>query len=185
MKKRALFAALSAIIGLSAVAVAFGAGPTFRDRDTFTEEDANFCGTGELVLIEGTVLANVWIGTTGGDPTQEVKTKVNSRITYTNPDNGISVVEHWSVMRTNEIVTGLESGVHTHEFVEKGLKASFKLANGRVLTRDAGNLRYRITFDAKDEVTDFQVVSIRGPHPGFESEEDFFCATLVPALGLD
>lgn len=185
MKKRALAAALGAIIGLSVVAVAFAAGPTFRDRDTFTDEDANFCGTGELVLIEGTVVANVWIGTTGGEPTQEVKATVNLRITYTNPDTGASVVEHWAFVRTNEIVSGLASGVHTHEFVERGLKATFKLANGRLLTRDAGNLTYRVTLDANENFIDFEVVSIRGPHPSFESTEDVFCSTLVPALGLD
>jgi hypothetical protein len=136
-------------------------------------------------IIEGTVVANVWIGTNGGDPTQQVKATVNLRITYTNPDTGASVVEHWAFVSTNEIVSGLESGVHTHEFVERGLKAKFKLAKGGLLTRDAGNLTYRVTFDANDEVIDFEVVSIRGPHPAFESEGDFFCSTLVPALGLD
>ena len=112
-----------------------------------------------------------------------MKAVIKLRTTYTNPDNGVSVVEHWAFSRTNEIVSGLESGVHTHEFVERGLKATFKLANGRLLTRDAGSLTYRITFDEDDEEVDFEVVSIRGPHPAFE--EDLFCSTLVPALGLD
>ena len=84
---------------------------------------------------------------------------------------------------TNEIVSGLESGVHTHEFVERGLKATFKLSHGGLLTRDAGSLTYRITFDENDEELDFEVVPIRGPHLAFE--EDLFCSTLVPALGLD
>ena len=75
------------------------------------------------------------------------------------------MVEHWAFSTTNEIVSGLESGVHTHEFVERGLKATFKLANGRLLTRDAGSLTYRITFDENDEEIDFEVVSIRGATP--------------------
>ena len=183
MQKHALVAALTAVVGLSAVAAALGAGPAIRDRDTITDADANFCGTGELVLIQGTVVANVWIGTTGGDPTQEVKLKVNSLITYTNPDNGLSVVEHWSFTRTNEVVSGMVGAVHAHEFTENGLKATLKLANGRLLTRDAGSLTYRVTFDANDDFLDFALVSMRGPHPGFE--EDLFCSTLVPALGLD
>jgi hypothetical protein len=184
VKRRALFAALTAIVGLSAVAVAFGAGPA-RFHNTFTEEDADFCGTGELVLIQGTEDVTLWTGETGGDPTQIVKANIKRRITYTNPQNGLTVVERWAFSQTNEITSGLESGVHTHEFVERGLKASFKLANGRLLTRDAGKVTYRVTFDADDNFIDFEVVSIRGPHPGFESEEDFFCETLVPALGLD
>ena len=112
-----------------------------------------------------------------------MKAVVKRRITYTNPENGLTVVEHWAVSSTNEIVSGVESGVHTHEFVERGLKATFKLARGGLLTRDAGSLTSRITLDENDEEIDFEVVSIRGPHPAFE--EDLFCSTLVPALGLD
>jgi hypothetical protein len=182
MQTRALVAALSAVVGLTAVAAAFGAGPA-RFHNTFTEEDANFCGTGELVLIQGTEDVTLWIGETGGDPTQALKANIKRRITYTNPENGLTVVERWAFSRTNEITSGLESGVHTHEFVERGLKATFKLAHGGLLTRDAGSLTYRITFDENDEELDFEVVSIRGPHPAFE--EDLFCSTLVPALGLD
>lgn len=182
MQARALVAALTAVVGLTAVAAAFGAAPA-RFHNTFTEEDANFCGTGELVVIQGTEDAILWTGETGGDPTQTVRANVKRRITYTNPDNGLTVVERWAFSQTNEIISGLESGVHTHEFVERGLKATFKLANGRLLTRDAGALTYRVTFDENDEVTDFQLVSMRGPHPAFG--EDLFCSTLVPALGLD
>jgi hypothetical protein len=182
MRQRALVAALTAVVGLMAVAAAFGAGPA-RFHNTFADEDADFCGTGELVVIQGTEDVTLWIGETGGDPTQAVKAVIKRQITYTNPDNGLEVIERWAFSRTNEITSGLESGVHTHEFVERGLKATFKLANGRLLTRDAGSLTYRITFDETDEEIDFEVVSIRGPHPAFE--EDLFCSTLVPALGLD
>ena len=75
--------------------------------------------------------------------------------------------------------------MHTHEFTENGLKAMFRLKKGGVITRDAGSLTYRVTFDENDIVTDFEVVTIHGPHPGFEYEGDFFCDTLVPALGLE
>ena len=183
MRVRGIGAALVGFIGLLTAAAAFAAGPAFQERETFTEEDPNFCGTGENVVIEGTVLFKAWVGTTGGDPTQEIKFTVNRHITYTNPETGASVVERWSVMSTNEIVSGLESGVHTHEFTERGLKAMLRLKNGGLLTRDAGSLTYRVTFNAIDQVTGFEVVSIRGPHPSFE--EDLFCSTLVPALGLD
>ena len=111
MRRRALVVALTAVVGLTAVAAAFGAGPAIRDHNTFTDEDADFCGTGELVLIQGTEDVTLWLGTTGGDPTQAVKAVTKRRITYTNPDNGLTVVEHWAFSRTNEIVSGLESGV--------------------------------------------------------------------------
>lgn len=182
MQRRALVAVLAAVVSLTAVAAVFAAGPE-KFHNTFTEADADFCGTGELVVIQGTEDAILWTGETGGDPTQIVKANIKRRITYTNPDNGLTVVERWAFAQTNEIISGMESGVHTHEFVERGLKAAFKLANGRLLTRDAGSLTYRVTFDENDEFIGFEVVSIRGPHPAFE--EDPFCSTLVPALGLD
>lgn len=181
MARRALLAALAVVLVLPAAAA--GGGPEIRDRDSFSEVDPNFCGTGQEVLVEGTVVFNGWIGETGGDPNQVLKLTLNQHITFTNPDTGVSVVERWSFAGTNVIVVGTEAGAHTHEFTENGLKATLKLANGRVLTRDAGSLTYRISFDANDNVTGLEVVDMNGPHPGFE--EDLFCSTVVEALGLD
>ena len=61
----------------------------------------------------------------------------------------------------------------------------FRAKQGGVITRDAGSLTYRVSFDENDNVTDFEAVTIHGPHPGFTFEGDLFCDTLVPALGLD
>ena len=182
--KRILVATLLAAIGLSAVA-GVSAAPPIRDVVTISESDPDFCGTGDLVTIEGTIRSKAWLGTTGGDPNQAVKAQLNIHITYTNPDTGVYVVERWSFSATNEIISGLESGVHTHEFTERGLKAMFRLGGGGVLTRDAGVITYRVTFDEDDNVTDFQLITMHGPHPGFSYEGDLFCDTLVPALGLD
>ena len=175
--------ALVALVALAAVPAAIGAGPAFQDRNTFEVADPDFCGTGETVLIEGKEVVNGWVGTTGDDPTQVVKLTVSLLITFTNPDNGNAVVEHWAFRSTNEIVEGVEEGPHTHMFIENGLKATLKLANGRLLTRDAGSLAYAISFDEDDNVTGFEVVWMRGPHPSFP--EGDFCGVVVPALGLD
>lgn len=166
------------------MAAAFAA-PPVKEVIVIDESDPNFCGTGEVIEIEGTIRNTLWIGTTGGDPTQVVRAHVNIEITYTNPDNGAAVVERWSCMSKNQIISGLESGVHTHEFTENGLKATFKLEHGGLITRDAGSLTYRVTFDEDDNFIDFEAVTIHGPHPGFVDEGDFFCDALVPALGLD
>lgn len=181
MARRVLLAAIVLVLGIPAVALADG--PDIRDHDVISAVDPDFCGTGQDIAVEGTVDFTGWIGETGGDPTQVIKAKVMIRITFTNPDSGVAVVEHWSFASTNRIVVGTEAGAHTHEFTENGLKATLKLANGRLLTRDAGSLTYRISFDAADNEVDFQLVDMNGPHPGFE--EDLFCSTLVPALGLD
>ena len=178
-----LVAALAAAIGLSAVAASFAA-PPIREIEIVDDTDPDFCGTGAAIEIEGTIKLTLWLGETGGDPEQALRTHLNIHLTYTNPDTGDAVVERWSVTRTNEIVSGLESGPHTHEFVENGLKATYRLVNGGLLTRDAGSLTYRVSFDENDDVTDFEAITIHGPHPNFTSEGDPFCDTLVPALGL-
>jgi len=182
--KRVLVALVVAVIGLTAVAASSGA-PPMQDVEIIDETDLNFCGTGEAIGISGTVRTTIWTGTTGGDPTQDVRVHVNIHITYTNSETGTAVVERWSFMATNEIVAGLESGAHTHEFTENGLKAMFRLVNGGLITRDAGSLTYQVMFDKNDNVIGFEPITIHGPHPGFGYEGDFFCDTLVPALGLD
>jgi hypothetical protein len=182
--KHALVAALVAAVGLTAVAGASAAPPsTFID--VIDERDTDFCGTGGTVDAEGTIRSTLWIGETGGDPTQALRAHINIDITYTNAETGEAVVEQWSFTQTNDIIEGLESGVHTHQFTENGLKAMFRAKHGGVLTRDAGSVTYHVSFDDDDNVTGFEAVRIRGPHPGFNYEGDLFCDTLVPALGLD
>ncbi|HSI97314.1 MAG TPA: hypothetical protein VK926_03045 [Gaiellaceae bacterium] len=179
---RALIVLVAALVALAGVASAAAQGPTFRERASFSEVDADFCGTGKTVLIDGKLVVNGWIGETGGDPDQVIKLILNIHVTYTNPANGRAVVERWSQLETNEIVEGQESGPHTHEFSNTGLKAMLKLKNGGVLTRDAGSITFRVSFDENDDFVGLEVVSIHGPHPGFF--EDLFCSTVTDALGL-
>lgn len=180
MARRALLTALVVVLGIPTAV--FAGGPEIRDRDSFSFTEPDFCGTGEDVLVAGTVVFNGWVGETGGDPTQVIKSTLNLHVTITNPDNGAAVVERWSFASTNTIVAGTEAGPHTHEFTENGLKATLRLKNGGLLTRDAGSLTYRVSFDANDQFVGFELVDMNGPHPGFE--EDLFCSTVVDALGL-
>jgi hypothetical protein len=62
------------------------------------------------------------------------------------------------------------------------LRAKLKLPNGRTLTHDAGSITYEVSFDASDNVTGVEVISVHGPHPAFDS--DVWCDTAVEALGL-
>lgn len=182
MRVRTMASFAAGLIALIAVAAATAAGPAFHDHGTFEEVDPNFCGTGESVDVAGRFNFKGWLGETGGDPEQEVRTTFNYSVTITNPANGASVVDSAAGSITNEIVTGLESGPHTHRFVERGLRAKLKLANGRVLTHDAGVIGYTVSFDANDEVVDLEVLFVHGPHPAFDS--DVWCDAAVKALGL-
>ncbi len=147
--------------------------------DTFLIED--FCGTGETVIGVATGKARIWIGETGGDPTQEVKISFNVKTTYMH--GSVSLLEHSAGQFTNEIVSGLESQAHTHRFVETGLRAKLKLPHGGVLTRDAGRIVYEVSFDENDEFVDLEVISVSGPHPAFTS--DIFCEVATAAFGID
>jgi hypothetical protein len=182
---RLLVLASVAVVALAlpaAMAAGPGGPPTFHDHDTFTDVDPNFCDTGQSVDLAGRFNAKVWIGETGGDPDQDLFVAFNYDITITNPVNGAAVVDSAAGLVTNEIVEGLESGPHTHVFVENGLRAKLKLANGGVLTLDAGSLGYSISFDAADNVTDFQLLFVHGPHPAFDSP--VWCDAAIDALGL-
>lgn len=175
-----LFAGALLLGALATTATA--AGPSFHDHGTIVDVDPDFCGTGEAVDVAGRFNFKAWIGETGGDPTAELKVTFNYAVTLTNPDTGAAVVDSAAGMGTNEIVEGLESGAHTHRFVESGLRAKLKLPNGRTLTHDAGSITYEVSFDASDNVTGVEVISVHGPHPAFGS--DVWCDTAVEALGL-
>ena len=172
------------LLGLVLAApLAAGAGPGGKPiHETFdgTFVDKDFCGTGETVFAAFSGRARIWIGETGGDPTQELKSTFIVKTTFTR--GSISLVEHAAGQYTNEIVEGVEDEAHTHRFVEKGLRGKLKLPNGRVLTRDAGQIVYDVSFDEDDEVTGLEVISVSGPHPAFES--DAWCEAATEAFGI-
>ena len=178
-----LIAGLLALLVAPATSVAGpGGAPAFHDHGTFEDVETNFCGTGESVDVAGRFNFKGWVAETGGDPTQEVMTTFNYAVTFTNPDNDLAVVDSAAGSITNEIVEGLESGAHTHRFVENGLRAKLKLPHGGVLTHDRGTLTYEVSFDEAGEFVSLEVISVHGPHPAFES--DAWCDAAIDALGL-
>jgi hypothetical protein len=183
MRSLWLAVAAAALLALPATAAAGpGGAPAFHDHGTFTDVDPDFCGTGKTVDVAGRFNFKGWIAETGGDPTQEVKTTFNYSVTLTNPANGKSVIDSAAGSVTNEIVAGTEAAAHTHRFVENGLRAKLKLANGGVLTHDSGQIVYEVSFDAADNFLGVEVISVHGPHPAFDS--DVWCDAAIAALGL-
>jgi hypothetical protein len=150
-------------------------------RDVGTDTDTNFCGTGETVEIAFDVLVNVFF--TPGAQEEFDKITQSGKVTFTNPANGKTVLLTFAGQVQNTIVEGDESGVHTHVFTTKGLPELFRVQGGGVLTRDAGLIVERITFDENDEVIAYEA-SWRGPHPQAESEFTLFCEVMTDALGL-
>ncbi len=171
-----------ALLALTLTAVA-SAGPTGKPVHDVWEDsfvDTDFCGTGADVAIHVEANEKLWFGETGGDPEQVLKAVFNVEVTFS--FGSTTLVERSAGMSLNEIVAGLESGAHTHEFVERGLRARLKLENGRVLIRDAGVIVFRVSFAANGDFAGVQIIDVRGPHPAFAS--DAWCDAATAALGI-
>jgi hypothetical protein len=75
------------------------------------------------------------------------------------------------------------NGTVTFLSTYKGLPEKIKLANGRTLLRDAGNVTFRDTFDAATgEFLGRTVSPERGPHPDLDSNFTLACEVVVPAI---
>ena len=151
---------LAAAAAAAAPALAAGLGaPTFRDRLVEEFDDTNFCGTGQTVHVVNTVVANGWEGD------GVFRLAFTARGTYTFGD--ATVTDHWAGRAFDVIVEGVEEGPHTHVTTETGLRAFLKAPGIGRVTCDAGNIQFRVSFDADDNVVDFEVVHDHGDHPDF------------------
>lgn len=178
----AVVALIASLLAIPASLAASGGGaPAFHLNQQESLVDPDFCATGKPVAIESRVTATSWIGETGG-ALQELKVTISYRATLTNPANGAAVIDSFAAQFTNAIVSGLESGIHTHEGTVHGLPEKLQRADGGVLVRDAGALNYRISYDENDEVTALEIVKDAGSHGGFSTGR--WCQVAVTELGL-
>ena len=79
----------------------------------------------------------------------------------------------------------IDNGDGTITFVTtfKGIPEQLKIANGPVLTRDAGTVTLFQTFDAATgDFISTTASGEKGPHPELESGFELFCDVIVPAL---
>jgi len=104
--------------------------------------------------------------------------------TFTSAATGKSVLIHAANQASgpNDPVDNGD-GTVTFTVVFKGLPEQIKLPNGRVLSRDAGNVTLFQTFDAATgEFLGQTFGNEKGPHPNLESDLEAFCDVIVPAL---
>ena len=164
---------LAAAAAAPAQAAGLGA-PTFRDRLVEEFDDTDFCGTGQTVHVVNTVVANGWEGD------GVFRLAFTARGTYTFGD--ATVTDHWAGRGFDVIVEGVEEGPHTHLTTETGLRAFLKAPGIGRVTRDAGNIQFRVSFDADDNVVDFEVVHDHGDHPDFY--DPVWCDAAIELLGI-
>lgn len=179
MRRKLLIAVAVLALMLTATATAEPTGKPVHDVWSDGFVDTDFCGTGADVSIGVQANEKLWFGETGGDE-QVLKAVFNVETTFTY--GSTTLVERSSGQSLNTVVVGLEAGAHTHEFVERGLRARLKLENGRVLIRDAGVIIYRVSFDAEGEFIGIEILDVRGPHPAFDSDE--WCDAATAALSI-
>jgi hypothetical protein len=171
---RAVFVAL--IVALAVPGAALAAKPIFAFHDHFTDSfQGDICGI--PVQIDLVVSDNFFAYADGS-----TKDAGSFRGTYTNPDNGKAVVVSSAGTLTGSYVIDEQANTITFVTTYKGLPEKIQTAHGRVLTRDAGIISFRDTFDlTTGEFLGTQVI-IRGPHPEADADFALFCDVVTGAL---
>ena len=170
----------AAVLALTGPSAALGANPDInRFTESGTDTDADFCGTGKTVNIAFDVRGTEFLDPNGAD----LKLTVRGTVVFTNPLNGKTVIQRFALQSLETMVSGDPEGVHTVDFTSKGLPELFQTKHGGVLTRDAGYIVLRTTFDG-DEFISFEIVLNRGPHPQAERDFELFCELMTTALEL-
>ena len=102
--------------------------------------------------------------------------------TFTNPENGQSVVLSNAGQVSGTAIVDEEAGTISFVTTYKGLPEKIQTSGGPVLLRDAGVISFVDTFDL--ETGDFisSDVIIKGPHPEAESDFEAFCEVMTDAL---
>jgi hypothetical protein len=167
-------------LGLVNLPAALAANPVidhFGFSDTVTDTD--FCGTGATIEIFESLHGTAFL-----DPNQpgiDFRFTFEGRFVFTNPLSGKTVVNNFAGAHL-ETLSGDEEGLHTVTVTERGLRGQLYTTQGGLLTRDAGDVVFELTFDG-DEFISQEIILVRGPHPILEDEVDF-CELMTSALGL-
>jgi len=174
---RGLVYVAAAVASLAVAAIGSAARPEMQSHENFSDSfDDEFCGIAGASLVRGVDNLSVYSDNTFSDRFELVQTFTAA--------NGKSIRLHAA-----QQVTGnwepTDNGDGTVTFVNtfKGLPEQIKLANGRMLSRDAGVVTFTDVLDATTEELISQTVSgEKGPHPDLDSDFELFCDVVVPAL---
>jgi hypothetical protein len=113
------------------------------------------------------------------------KLATSGRFTYTNPENGKSVIVSFAGLRpiVSAPIVDEEAGTITFITTFKGLPEKIQTAKGRVLLRDAGIISFADTFDlVTGAFKSSETIVNKGPHPQADSGFTLFCEVFSSAL---
>ena len=151
-----------------------------RFHDVGTEVDLNFCGTGQRIDIA----FDVWVNAFQAPNRGLYKETARGEVTFTNPLTGDIVILRFANTILDVLVEGDLDGLHVIDTAVRGLPELIKTPRGGVLTRDAGYIVVRNTFDG-DEFISQEILVNKGPHPNAESDFELFCEIMPEALGIE
>ena len=102
--------------------------------------------------------------------------------TYTNPENGNSVVVSAAGPATGTVLIDEQAGTITFVTSYFGLPEKIQTVDGPVLTLDAGVITFADTFDLETEEFLGAEVTSYGPHPEADNDFALFCEVVTEAL---
>jgi hypothetical protein len=174
---RALVAALITVFAVLP-GTASAAKPIAQFHDHFTDSFSDeICGI--AVDVDLVVTDNFFLY---ADETFKDTSSVQA--TYTNPENGKSVVVSSAGQVTGPPpIVDEEAGTITFLTSFKGLPEKIQTAQGPVLLRDAGVITFADTFDLETgEFISSETIVNNGPHPEADSDFTLFCEVITGAL---
>jgi hypothetical protein len=178
MSRLSLRHVLAVVFTLAVVlpATALAAKPVEQFHDHFTDTFSdNVCG----IPVEATAVVTDNFFVFADDSFRDTNSVM---ITFTNPENGKSVVLSNAGQITGTAIVDEEAGTITFVTTYKGLPEKIQTAQGSVLLRDAGLITFSETFDLETEELISADVVIKGPHPEAESDFEAFCEVMTEAL---
>jgi hypothetical protein len=169
--------ALAALFVLAAPGNATAATPIENSHERFSDTFENsYCGIDGISVVEG---VNHVIRFPGTFPTFIDNLEVTE--TFTATDSQRSIVFHFAnqfTRRTQPTDNG--DGTLTFTVTFKGLFEQIRIADGPVLSFDAGTITFANTFYANGPFISSELVEMHGPHP--DADGSIFCDVVAPAL---
>jgi hypothetical protein len=171
---RVVVTALMVVLALPGAALA--AKPIAAFHDHFTDSfSGEVCGIPVEIKLVVTDNFSLYADDSFKD-TSSVQT------TYTNPDNGNSVVLSSAGTVTGTALIDEQAGTITFVTSFVGLPEKIQTAQGAVLLRDAGVATFADTFDLATGEFLGTEVTLNGPHPEADSDFVLFCEVITAAL---
>jgi len=172
--RRAVFSAL--IVAFALPGTSLAARPIAAFHDHFTDSfPSDICGI--PVQVDLVVSDNFFEYADGS-----FMDAASFMATDTNLDNGKSVMVSSAGTVTGTAIVDQQANTITFVTTYKGLPEKIQTTHGRVLTRDAGIISFRDTFDLTTGDFLGTEVTINGPHPEADANFALFCDVVTAAL---